>query len=606
MYETEANRQKETSDQIPAEIIARFGELNGTGMQRTVLPWSEHCTECVWPTCYTSCDLYSAREDGRCRRFVNGMVRIDCPVATNGYLLKISFKRWAKLWTPGNMRLQPAETALRVEHRDYRIASMLDLLPARIRPLASTKRYSIKKKLASRRGTATSKACSFVIECYNPEDRVVSLSFTIRSSATSITIPYQKLIELAPGFNRVRVPSAEIAAIVDLSRSFSVEIVPNSEGAVLTLFFGLLDFVHEDRKVEPARSGGVRVSRTKVKCVVWDLDNTLWEGTLMEDGPTKLTLKPGIREVLQTLDSRGILLSIASKNDHDEALAVLKKMEIDDLFLAPQISWQPKSKSIREIANRLNIGLNSLIFVDDSAFELEEVAVALPEVRIVDALDFKELADREDCHVPVTEESKNRRKLYRVEAERQDRASSFGGDYRAFLRDCEIRVKITELDDTNVERVYELTQRTNQMNFSGNRYHREVLGEIRATLWLDAWVVEVEDRFGSYGVVGFCIVDCREPIITDLMFSCRIHSKRVEHAVLGWLIRRYTDATGRDVWASYRRTPRNAPSGKVFEDVGMQEIASVDGISRLVFHRGQPVLDDGVITICAQSSPTAA
>lgn len=606
MYETEANWQKETPDQIPAEILARFGELKGTVRRRTVLPWSEHCTECVWPSCYTSCDLYSAREDGRCRRFVNGMVRIDCPEAFNGYLLKISFKRWAKLWTPGNTRLHSVEGAQQIESRDYRIAAALDILPARIRPFASSKRYSMKKKLTYRTIRDGSVPGSFLVECYNPENRAVSLSFTIRSVAPDVTIPYQKLIQLAPGFHRVRIPCTEIAAVVDLARPFNVEIVPNGDDAALTLIFGLIDFVHEAEVARPAAAAGVGASPAKVKCVVWDLDNTLWEGILVEDGAAKLALKRGIREVLHELDSRGILLSVASKNNHDEALALLKQMQIDELFLAPQISWQPKSESIREIASRLNIGLDSLLFVDDSPFERQEVAATLPEVRVVDALDSMSLPDRDDCRVPVTEESRNRRKLYRVEAERQDRASSFAGDYAAFLRDCEICVNIAELDDENLERVHELTQRTNQMNFSGNRYDRDVLRKIRATPWLDAWVLEVSDRFGSYGIVGFCVVDSREPIITDLMFSCRIQSKRVEHAVLGWLLRRYIDAAGRDVWASYRKTPRNAPSGRVFEDMGMQEVAIVDGVSRLVFRRDQPVPDDGVIAISAQTASTAA
>jgi FkbH-like protein len=605
MYETEANWQKEDSGQIPAQILARFGELKGSVQQRTVLPWSEHCTECVWPSCYTSCDLYSAREDGRCRRFVDGMVRIDCPGAVNGYLLKISFKRWAKLWTPGNVRLHSAEDALRIECRDYRIAGALEILPARIRPLAASKRYSMKKKLAGRPGAAPSLPCSFIVECYNPQDRAVSLSFSVRSAGANVTIPYQKLIHLASGFNRVRIPSAEMAANVDLTRPFNVEMVPNGEDAALTLVFGVIDFIHE-AGVTRSASVGVRSSQAKVKCVVWDLDNTLWEGVLVEDGATKLVLKPGVREILHALDSRGILLSIASKNNHEEAALLLRQMQLDELFLAPQISWQPKSQSIREIASRLNIGLDSLLFVDDSVFERQEVTSALPEVRVIDALEYRSLPERDDCQVPVTEESRNRRKLYRVEAERQDRATSFAGDYAAFLRDCEIRINITELDEENLERVHELTQRTNQMNFSGNRYDREVLREVCATPWLDAWVLEVEDRFGSYGIVGFCIVDSREPVITDLMFSCRIQSKRIEHAVLGWLLRRYIDAAGKDVWASYRRTPRNAPAGRVFEDMGMQGVATADGVSRLVFRRDQPVPDDGIITISAQTASTAA
>jgi FkbH-like protein len=151
--------------------------------------------------------------------------------------------------------------------------------------------------------------------------------------------------------------------------------------------------------------------------------------------------------------------------------------------------------------------------------------------------------------------------------------------------------------EENLERVHELTQRTNQMNFSGNRYDRDVLKQILSTSYLDTYVLDVEDRFGSYGVVGFCIVDNRMPLMTDLMFSCRIQSKRVEHAFLAHLIRKYIAETGRNFWANYRKTPRNAPSGRVFLDLGMQESDNKDGVSRLMFPKDGIVPDDEVVRI---------
>jgi FkbH-like protein len=160
--------------------------------------------------------------------------------------------------------------------------------------------------------------------------------------------------------------------------------------------------------------------------------------------------------------------------------------------------------------------------------------------------------------------------------------------------------------EENLERVHELTQRTNQMNFSGNRYDRSVLKEVLSTPYLETYVLEVEDRFGTYGVVGFCIVDSRTPLMTDLMFSCRIQSKRVEHAFLAYLVREYIARTGKDFQADYRKTPRNAPSGKVFADLGMQELDHKDGVSRLIFHRDQVVPDDGLVRItCTTHLPSS-
>jgi hypothetical protein len=155
MYETETNISTEPLKQIPIEGSAAFANLKGKVLSRTVLPWSEHCTECVWPTCYSTCDLYSPREDGKCRRFVDGMVRVDCPTSINGYLLKIRFKQWGKLWTPGSLNLHTVDKADRIEHRDYRIGTILYQLPLP-KPVKSAivgKRYSLKKRQAARAAT---------------------------------------------------------------------------------------------------------------------------------------------------------------------------------------------------------------------------------------------------------------------------------------------------------------------------------------------------------------------------------------------------------------------------------------------------------------------
>src|SRR5215471_13185665 len=129
MYESEANSGIESSSQVPDEILRRFSDLRGFVMARTVLPWGEHCTECVWPTCYSTCDLYSPREDGKCRRFLDGMVRIEEPHSLNSYLLKIRFKRWGKLWTVGNTFMYPMAEAGSLEQRDRWIGTGIQFVP---------------------------------------------------------------------------------------------------------------------------------------------------------------------------------------------------------------------------------------------------------------------------------------------------------------------------------------------------------------------------------------------------------------------------------------------------------------------------------------------
>jgi FkbH-like protein len=603
MYETEANQRTSILGEIPPDVRARFGEVRKTILDRTGLPWGEHCTECVWPTCYTSCDLYSAREDGRCRRFVEGMVRVGCPEALNSYILKITFKRWGKLWSPGNIHLRSVKKALQLEKLDFQLGTLLYQMPlsAGIKRFLTWKMYGLKKRFAYRAEPMNDLPSSFMLECFNPNSVAVRLSLSIRSVDQKLQIPFQKLIQLVTGYNCVRIPYSKIADVVNLSKPFSIELIPNSDTELVTLFLGLMDFVREIQEPNELHRRPREGVLQKIKCVVWDLDNTLWDGTLIEDGVNKLTLKPGIKKVIEELDRRGILQSVASKNNYDEAVAVLKRMEIDEFILVPQISWLPKSNAIQEIAHQLNIGPDSMLFVDDSDFELGQVSAILPDVRILNANRYVEILDLDECSVPVTAESRERRRMYCVESQRRSVATSYGDDYVAFLKNCDIRLNIRPMVEDNLERVHELTQRTNQMNFSGNRYDRDVLKEILGTLYLDTYVLDVEDRFGTYGVVGFCIVDSRVPLMTDLMFSCRIQSKRVEHAFLAYLTRQYIERTGKDFQANYRKTDRNAPSGKVFADLGMEELEKECGVSRLIFRKENVMPDDGIIEVTTYS-----
>ena len=603
MYETEANSFVESPAQIPDEVTRSFAGLRGQVQSRTVLPWSEHCTECVWPTCYTTCEFYSPRPDRGCRRFADGMVRIDSPSAMNSYILKIRFKRWGKLWTPGNIRLRSAESAARLEKRDYWIGSTLQRLPAPslVKIAVTTKRYNFKKRRANSRSNGLGLPSCFLVECYNPQAHDVQLSLTMRDSEERSRPAFQKLMTLRPGFQCVRVPLAEITALIDLERPFGIDLIPNDDAPdapETTLFFGLMDFVTE--AAVAGHAGKTGKPDKKIKCVVWDLDNTLWDGVLIEDGPEKLELKPGIAAVIQELDRRGILQSVASKNNPQDAMRVIEKFQLAEYFLCPQISWEPKSQAIKTIAQQLNIGRDSMLFIDDSRFELGEVKAAFPEVRVLNADQYLSLPERQECAVPVTAESRQRRSLYKVEADRRAVAQNFSGDYLAFLRHSDIRLTIRPMTEDNLERVHELTQRTNQMNFSGNRYDREVLRKLLSSPHLDTFVLSCEDRFGSYGVIGFSIVDSRQPRMTDLMFSCRIQSKRVEHAFLAWLIRRYIAETHKDFFADYRKTPRNAASGQVFADLAMEEVEERDGVLNLRFSVGREVADDGVIAIAEQ------
>jgi FkbH-like protein len=593
LYEPEVNTGTEAAESLDAAVLARFAEYRERVTARTMLPWGEHCTECVWPVCYTTCALYERRADGGCRQFVGSAVRIDHRQGLNPYILKVRFKQWAKFWTPGTLRLQELEKADRAERIHVAVGAI-----ARATPLPGPVKTRVLGKVNYRRRVAAEREHAsedaphcFLLECFNPNERAVELTLTVRRKDRAVARRFEESIAIAPGYVRARIAFEEIARVVDVTEPFEVEIVPN-DCENTTLYFGLMDFVKERSAVGRA----VAAPHKTIKCIVWDLDNTLWDGVLLEDGPRGVRLRSRVLDVIRTTDERGILHSLASKNNEADVLPMLRELGIEELFLYPQIGWTPKSESIRRIAQQLNIGLDAMAFVDDQAFEMEEVRGALPEVTVMDAARCEEIAEWAEFEAPATEESRRRRQMYREQEQRAAQLEDHGGDYFGFLRACAMEVTVRPLGEENLRRVYELAQRTNQMNFSGNRYAEEELRAILRGGKRRGLVIACRDRFGDYGIVGFAVVDARQPCLVDLMFSCRVQAKRVEHAVLTFLLQRFA-AGKKDFFAKYRRTERNAAAGKVFEEMGFEIAGESDGVLSLVFHGGCSIRNDGIVTM---------
>jgi predicted enzyme involved in methoxymalonyl-ACP biosynthesis len=139
------------------------------------------------------------------------------------------------------------------------------------------------------------------------------------------------------------------------------------------------------------------------------------------------------------------------------------------------------------------------------------------------------------------------------------------------------------------------------MNFSGNRYRLEQLEEMAKNPRIQTLVISCHDRFGDYGIVGFAVVDLDNQVLLDLMFSCRVQGKRVEHAVLSCLLHEYVLNKGVDFYANYRRSSKNANSGMVFQEIGFEAVKEEGGVSLLVFRHGKLIPDDGILMVSVQS-----
>src|SRR5512139_2118061 len=341
-----------------------------------------------------------------------------------------------------------------------------------------------------------------------------------------------------------------------------------------------------------------------VKCVVWDLDNTLWSGVLLEDPDVRI--RPEAIEVIKTLDERGVLHSIASRNDHDLAMKQIERHGLGEYFLYPQINWNPKSDSIKEIAHCLNIGIDALAFVDDQPFERDEVLFAHPDVVCVDALDLAPLRSDPRFTPPrVTDESRTRRLKYLAEMQRKRDESEFTGTSTEFLASLDMVFTIAEAQEADLARAEDLTVRTHQLNSTGYTYSYDELREFAASPGHLLLIAELEDRYGSYGKIGLALVDRTGDAWTLklLLMSCRVMSRGVGTVLLNHVMRLARDQ-GRRLRAEFLPTERNRIMYVTYKFAGFTEAGRRGDLVILEsdLENLQPVPDHLTVRVTARSS----
>ncbi|MGW8765428.1 HAD-IIIC family phosphatase [Streptomyces sp. NPDC055815] len=323
----------------------------------------------------------------------------------------------------------------------------------------------------------------------------------------------------------------------------------------------------------------VKTGKT-VKCVVWDLDHTVWDGVLLEDG--QVTLRPGVADAIRTLDERGILHSIASRNDHAAAMARLEELGLAEYFLHPQINWGAKSASVRSVAEALNIGLDTVAFIDDQPFERDEVSFELPQVRCLDADALPGLTRMPEL-MPrfATDDSRRRREMYRADQVRKDAEERFDGAQDEFLARLDMRFEIAPAGAADLQRAEELTVRTNQLNTTGVTYSYEELDAFRTSDRHLLLTASLTDRYGPYGTIGLALVEKGEEDwhLRLLLMSCRVMSRGVGTVLINHVKRLARDAGARLI-ADFVPTDRNRMMYVSFKFNGFEEISREDGLVR--------------------------
>lgn len=331
------------------------------------------------------------------------------------------------------------------------------------------------------------------------------------------------------------------------------------------------------------------------KCLIVDLDNTLWGGVIGDDGVNNLILGRetpageayvAFQGYLKELKARGVALAICSKNERQNVTLGLSHPNCilhEDDFSAIVANWDPKPQNIRQIAQSLNLGLESLVFIDDNPAEREIVRRQLPMVSIPeigsDAAHFIDIIDRLGYFEPATlsQEDLDRNRYYQENHQREETQAQFTS-HDAFLRSLEMKAQIDAFAPIYLDRITQLTNKTNQFNFTTRRY---TLAEMQAVSTSEKYITlfgKLTDKFGDNGIVSVLIGSIEENALKiDLwLMSCRVFNRSLEDAMFDALVERCKARGIRTILGYYYKTPKNNMVSEKFGDFGFALIARND------------------------------
>ncbi len=332
--------------------------------------------------------------------------------------------------------------------------------------------------------------------------------------------------------------------------------------------------------------------RVAKKVLLVDLDNTLWGGLAGEREHTPLELSEdhqglaykNAQRVLRLIEQSGAVLGIVSKNNEEDALEVIRShphmVLREEDFAIWRINWEPKHENIRQIAQDLNLGLDSIVFWDDSPAERELVKQMLPQVEVPPfperpeelAPALTQIYEKYFRKGRLTEEDMQKTKQY-AENEKRSLFQRQTGDFDQYLRG--LGLKAQSLDPAeHMERLVQLFNKTNQFNLTTVRHTQEEMQKIVADSSKKVYLYRVEDCFGDYGIVSAAIVDMagEEPILAEWVLSCRVMGRQVENALLGHMEDDLQAAGYETLQSLYVPTAKNQPVAGLYQRMGYQTI----------------------------------
>lgn len=334
------------------------------------------------------------------------------------------------------------------------------------------------------------------------------------------------------------------------------------------------------------------IEMKRKKCLILDLDNTLWGGVLGEDGINGIKTGgdyPGnafldFQKSILQLHNAGVILAVCSKNNEADVIEAWAKNPF--ILIRPEhlatyrINWNNKAQNISEIIEQLNIGSDSVVFIDDNPTERELVKQFLPMVEVPDfpvqpymlPVFIKEVTQKYFSIYRLTDEDKAKTKQYQANNERELFQHSFS-NFSDYLSSLEMDLMIQSASEITIPRIAQMSQKTNQFNLTTKRYTE---ADIYAFLEKGCWVytISVKDRFGDSGITGLIIIQLnnenRTAEIDSFLLSCRILGKGIEHAFINAMLNKLKGAGFEYVNASYVRTLKNEQVRSFYENLGFE------------------------------------
>jgi len=339
------------------------------------------------------------------------------------------------------------------------------------------------------------------------------------------------------------------------------------------------------------------------KCIVLDLDNVMWGGIIGEDGAEGIQLgndAPGnaykdFQRTLLSYHNRGVLLAVNSKNNPEDALKAIREhphmLLREKDFAATRINWQNKVQNMTELAKEINIGLNSMVFIDDNPRERELMKQALPQVQVLDMpsspfLYRQTLENLNDFNIlALTEEDKKRGEMYSARKRREDLRESISS-VEEFLKSLEMKVVIKHADDYSLPRIARLVNKTNQFNLTTRRYTDAEVRKMKETKYeFEVYSLQVSDKFGDEGIVGVAIIR-KEPTlwtVDSFLLSCRVIGRKVETAFLARIVADAKEQGVSAIIGEYVPTQKNAPVENFYSSHGFEKLTQKGNLGRWRF-----------------------